>query len=205
MSKTRLEAFSDGVIAIILTIMVLELKAPHEAGIGPLAERLPLFLSYLLSFAVLAIVWQSHHELLHQVEGIRLATVWHNFHLLLWISVIPFATHYMGVLPGEALPAAAYGLTMAGSTLAFRLLRRHALRDLSLDPAERDGQRALQRRNLLTLGCHVSAMLLAWVDARLAYGLYTLVPLGYFVIPWTGRSRPGASGRVGEDRRSPAP
>ena len=118
MSKTRLEAFSDGVIAVLITIMVLELKVPHGADLHAVRPLLPVFLSYVLSFVVIGIYWNNHHHMLHAAEGISGGMLWANLHLLFWLSLIPFTTAWMGENHVAALPTATYGLVLLCSGVA---------------------------------------------------------------------------------------
>jgi len=113
MGKTRLEAFSDGVIAIIITIMVLELKVPHGSDFESLLPLLPVFLSYVLSFVYLGIYWNNHHHMLHTVQHVSGGILWANLHLLFWLSLIPFVTGWMGENHFAALPTALYGVVLA--------------------------------------------------------------------------------------------
>jgi uncharacterized membrane protein len=122
MGKTRLEAFSDGVLAVIITIMVLELKAPHTASLEALLELLPAFLSYVLSFIFIGIYWNNHHHLFHTVTRVNGAMLWANSHLLFWLSLIPFTAGWMGENHFEALPVASYGVVMLAAGLAYQLL-----------------------------------------------------------------------------------
>ena len=124
MTTGRIEAFSDGVIAIILTIMVLELRPP--AGSGAAAELLalaPAFLSYILSFLYVGIYWNNHHHLLHTVRRPTAAILWANLHLLFWLSMVPFATAWMGAFPTDAAPTAAYGVVMLFAAIAYTVLQ----------------------------------------------------------------------------------
>jgi uncharacterized membrane protein len=122
MNKTRLEAFSDGVIAIIITIMVLELKVPHDASFGALAGLLPVFLCYVLSFVYVGIHWNNHHHLLKAASKVSGGVMWANLHLLFWLSLIPFVTGWMGENHFEAVPTALYGAVMLFSAVAYRIL-----------------------------------------------------------------------------------
>ena len=124
MGKNRLEAFSDGVLAIIITIMVLELKVPHGAALDALLPLLPVFLSYVLSFIYIGIYWNNHHHLLHTVHRVSGAILWANLHLLFWLSLLPFATGWMGENHFAALPTAVYGLVLLMAALAYLLLQR---------------------------------------------------------------------------------
>ena len=112
MHKGRLEAFSDGVIAILITIMVLELKVPHGADLAALRPLLPVFLSYVLSFVYLGIYWNNHHHMLHADERVNGAILWANLHLLFWLSLVPFATGWMGENHFAPLPTAVYGVVL---------------------------------------------------------------------------------------------
>jgi uncharacterized membrane protein len=124
MTKTRLEAFSDGVIAIIITIMVLELKVPHEATVNALARLLPIFLCYLLSFINVAIYWGNHHHLLHTVTKVSSSILWANMHLLFWLSLIPFTTGWMGENHFETYPVAVYGINLLLCGFAYSILQQ---------------------------------------------------------------------------------
>ncbi len=123
MGKGRLEAFSDGVIAIIITIMVLELKVPHGDDIQSLISLLPVFLSYVLSFIYVGIYWNNHHHLLHTVQKISGGVLWANLHLLFWLSLVPFVTSWMGENHFSALPTALYGVDMLMSAIAYYILQ----------------------------------------------------------------------------------
>ena len=124
MGKSRLEAFSDGVLAIIITIMVLEMKAPHDADINALRPLLPVFLSYLLSFVYLGIYWNNHHHMLHSVQYVSGGILWANLHLLFWLSLVPFATAWMGENNFAAAPTALYGLNLSLAAIAYLILQR---------------------------------------------------------------------------------
>jgi len=124
MGKNRLEAFSDGVLAIIITIMVLELKVPHSAEIAALADLLPVFLTYVLSFVYLGIYWNNHHHMLHTVSRVSGGILWANLHLLFWLSLFPFATGWMGENHFAAVPTATYGFVLLMAAIAYWLLQR---------------------------------------------------------------------------------
>ena len=123
MSKTRLEAFSDGVIAILITILVLELKIPHGDDLRALAPLLPIFLTYVLSFVYLGIYWNNHHHMLHATTRINGRILWANLHLLFWLSLVPFTTGWMGENHFASLPTAVYGVVLLASALAYYLLQ----------------------------------------------------------------------------------
>jgi uncharacterized membrane protein len=124
MGTNRLEAFSDGVLAIIITIMVLELKVPHGSDLSALAELLPVFLSYVLSFVYIGIYWNNHHHMLHTVGKVSGGILWANLHLLFWLSLFPFSTGWMGENHFAPLPTAMYGVVLLMAALAYWLLQR---------------------------------------------------------------------------------
>lgn len=123
MGKNRLEAFSDGVIAIIITILVLELKIPHGNTIQALLPLLPVFLCYILSFIYLAIYWNNHHHMLHTTEHVTGSILWANMHLLFWLSLFPFVTAWMGENHFSPLPTALYGLVLSMAAIAYYILQ----------------------------------------------------------------------------------
>lgn len=124
MGKGRLEAFSDGVIAIIITIMVLEMKVPHGDSLEALAPLLPVFLSYVLSFVYVGIYWNNHHHLLHATTRVSARVLWANLHLLFWLSLFPFATGWMGENHFAAWPSALYGVVLLMAAIAYWLLQQ---------------------------------------------------------------------------------
>lgn len=124
MGKTRLEAFSDGVLAIIITIMVLELKVPHGADWATLSTLLPVFLSYVLSFIYVGIYWNNHHHMLHTVKHVSGGVLWANLHLLFWLSLLPFVTGWMGENHFAPLPTALYGGVLMMAGIAYWILAR---------------------------------------------------------------------------------
>lgn len=128
MNRTRLEAFSDAVIAIVLTIMVLELKVPHGVTFGSLLPVLPVFLGYVLSFVYIGIYWNNHHHMLHTVHRVTGAILWANLHLLFWLSLFPFATAWMGENHFAPVPSACYGLVLLMAAVAYLLLQTVIIR-----------------------------------------------------------------------------
>lgn len=124
MGKGRLEAFSDGVLAIIITIMVLELKVPHGSNMEALAPLLPNFLSYVLSFIYVGIYWNNHHHMLHTAKHVSGSVLWSNLNLLFWLSLFPFATGWMGENHFEPLPTAVYGFVLFMAAVAYYILQR---------------------------------------------------------------------------------
>ncbi|GAA5181309.1 TMEM175 family protein [Niveibacterium umoris] len=180
MGKNRLEAFSDGVLAIILTIMVLELKVPHGDRLDALLPLLPAFLSYVLSFIYIGIYWNNHHHMLHAVKRVSGGALWANLHLLFWLSLLPFVTGWMGENHFAPLPTALYGgvLLMAGT--AYWILA-HCL--VAGDGPDSLLARAIgkDRKGALSVVIYAVAMPLAFVEEWLAQTLYVVVALIWLV------------------------
>jgi uncharacterized membrane protein len=174
MSKDRLEAFSDGVIAIIITVMVLELRPPQSADPAALRPLIPIFLSYVLSFVNLGIYWNNHHHLLQAVEHVDGRALWANLHLLFWLSLFPFATAWMGENNFARWPVAIYDLDLLFAACAYFLLVRALL---SLHGAESTLAAALGSdfKGKISIGFYVAAIPLAFVNAWIACGIYVLV------------------------------
>jgi uncharacterized membrane protein len=181
MGKGRLEAFSDGVIAIIITIMVLELKAPHEASLAGLLPLWPVFLSYVLSFIYVGIYWNNHHHLLHAVKQVSGGILWANLHLLFWLSLVPFVTAWMGENHFAPVPTALYGVVMLLAAVAYYLLQQCIL-------ARQDPQAPLRRalgrdlKGKISPVLYVAAIVAAVAElAWLAGSFYALVALLWLV------------------------
>jgi len=128
MSKTRLEAFSDGVIAILITIMILELKIPHGTTWSALGPVLPSFLTYILSYIYLGIYWNNHHHMFHATERVTGGVLWANLHLLFWLSIVPFVTGWMGENHNAPLPTAIYGCVLVMAALAYTILQNSIIK-----------------------------------------------------------------------------
>ena len=180
MSKGRLEAFSDGVLAIIITIMVLEIKAPHSPDLSALEPLLPVFLSYLLSFIYIGIYWNNHHHMLHATRHVNGVVLWANLHLLFWLSLIPFVTNWMGESRFAAWPVAIYGvvLLMAGGgyyLLSQALIALHGTDSILATAVGRD------RKGKLSLLLYAIAVPGAFVQPWIAEAIYSLVALMWFV------------------------
>ena len=176
-----MEAFSDGVVAIIITIMVLELKAPHGDRPEALLPLLPIFLSYALSFVVVAILWVNHHHLVHTVQAVTGRILWMNNHLLFWLSLVPFTTAYIGENHLAPLPVALYGLVLFFSGCAFDLLRREIARQHAGDPVLTAVHRRSNRTNALTALLYLASAPLAFVSVWLSLAIFVAVPLVYFM------------------------
>ena len=180
MTKNRLEAFSDGVIAIIITIMVLEFKTPHEADLEALRSLLPIFCSYVLSFVFIGIYWNNHHHLLHAVQKVTGSILWANLHLLFWLSLIPFATSWMGEHSSHPWPVAVYGVVLALAGFAYFILTKTlvAAHDRSSPLNKALGK---DLKGTLSLVIYLTAAPLAFVDTRIAYALYLFVVLMWLI------------------------
>jgi len=133
MEKNRLEAFSDGVIAIIITIMVLELKVPHATELAELKPLLPVFLSYVLSFIYVGIYWNNHHHMFHSTRRVTGGILWANLHLLFWLSLVPFTTGWMGENPFELVPTVAYGVVLFFAGIGYLILQTTIIADQGKD------------------------------------------------------------------------
>jgi len=180
MSKTRLEAFSDGVIAILITIMVLELKVPHGADLAALRPMLPVFLSYLLSFIFLGIYWNNHHHMLHATSRINGKILWANLHLLFWLSLVPFGTAWMGDHHHAPLPTAIYGVILLAAAIAYYILARAII---AAEGPESKLAQAFGRdlKGRISPLLYAAAIPLAFVSRELAQGIYVLVALVWLV------------------------
>lgn len=180
MGTGRMEAFSDGVMAIIITIMVLEMKVPHGDNLESLARLIPVFLSYVLSFIYVGIYWNNHHHMLHVTQKVTGAVLWANLHLLFWLSLFPFATGWMGENHFAPVPTAAYGVVLFMAAVAYWILQQVIIASVGPDSALK---RALGRdwkgkvSPLLYGTAIVTSFWLHW----LAVGIYALVALLWLV------------------------
>lgn len=181
MSRNRLEAFSDGVFAIIITIMVLELKVPHDTSFEALAKLLPVFLSYVLSFVFVGIYWNNHHHMLHLVERVNGKVLWANLHLLFWLSLIPFVTGWMGENHAASLPTATYGVVLFLSAIAYYILQTILVAHHGPDSKLK---KALVKtiKEKISLALYLASIPLAFLNSWGAIGIYVFVAL-IWVIP----------------------
>jgi uncharacterized membrane protein len=180
MKTTRLEAFSDGVLAIIITIMVLELKVPHAVELGALKPLLPVLLSYVLSFIYLGIYWNNHHHLFQATEQVSGGILWANLHLLFWLSLFPFTTGWMGENGFASLPAAVYGFVLLMAAIAYLILERAIIAKEGRDSllAQAVGQ---ERKGKLSATFYFAAIPLAFVSPWIACGLYVFAALLWLI------------------------
>ena len=180
MGTNRLEAFTDGVLAIIITIMVLELKVPHGTGLDVLRPLVPVLASYVLSFVYIGIYWNNHHHLLHACHRVTGSILWANLHLLFWLSLVPFATGWMGENHFAALPTAAYGVVLLMAGFAYLLLEQRIV--------AAEGETSLVKRALgadwkgkLSVALYALAIVLAFVWPRISLAIYAVVAITWFV------------------------
>jgi len=178
--KSRLEAFSDGVIAILITIMVLELRVPHEASWAALGPLLPVLLAYVLSFVYLGIYWNNHHHMLHTVAHVTGSMLWANLHLLFWLSLVPAATEWMDLTHFAALPIAIYGVVLLMAAIAYWLLQQLIIRSQGRDSLLRRAVRGDWKGKLSPV-LYALAIGLAFAWPGLSLGIYALVALIWLV------------------------
>jgi uncharacterized membrane protein len=180
MSKARLEAFSDGVFAILITILVLELKIPHGDGARTLAPLFPIFLTYVLSFVYLGIYWCNHHHLLHAATRVNGKILWANLHLLFWLSLVPFTTGWMGENPFASLPTATYGVVLLAAAIAYYRLQRAIV---ALQGPDSRLAAAIGRdlKGKISPVLCTAAIALAFVWEWIADALYVMVALMWLV------------------------
>jgi len=180
MGKARLEAFSDGVIAVIITIMVLELKVPRGAEPGGLVELAPVFFSYVLSYIYVAIYWNNHHHMLHTVQGVTGGILWSNLHLLFWLSLVPLTTGWMAENRFATWPTVVYGSVLLLAAIAYSLLQTCVIRKHGVDSllAKAIGG---DLKGKISVVLYVTAIALAFVATGLAVAIYALVALIWLI------------------------
>ena len=171
MSTGRMEAFSDGVIAILITIMVLELPIPHGTTWGSLHDALPVLLTYVLSFVYLGIYWNNHHHMLQATDRVNGLILWANMHLLFWLSLIPFTTAWMGENHFAAVPTSAYGIVLLAAAMAYYGLQTAIIRDQG-PGSLLAGAVGRDRKGRLSPFLYVAGIALSYLDARLAVAVY---------------------------------
>jgi len=180
MGKTRLEAFSDGVVAIIITIMVLEMRAPHDTDLASLRPLLPVFLSYVLSFVHVGIYWNNHHHLLHTARHVTGGILWANLHLLFWLSLVPFVTAWMGENHFEQQPVALYGVVMMMAGVAYYILTTTLIRHHGPE----SGLRAAvgnDFKGMISVVMYVIAITVSFANHWLSLAIYVAVTLMWLI------------------------
>ncbi|MEZ5014359.1 MAG: TMEM175 family protein [Chitinophagales bacterium] len=181
MTKTRLEAFSDGVLAIVITIMVLELKVPHEATWEALYERLPVFISYVLSFIFIGIYWGNHHHLIHTVKKINGKLIWSNLHLLFWLSVIPFTTGWMGENDFAQNTVAVYGVNLLLCAIAFWFLQQVIMPQQESNNKLAEALEKQKYKGYISLTGYIAAVPLAFVSIYVSGMIFVLIAIIWIV------------------------
>src|SRR5688572_1162673 len=181
MTSTRLEAFSDAVIAILMTILVLELKIPHGTDFAALSPLLPIFLTYVLSFIYLGIYWNNHHHMLQATESVNGKVLWANMHLLFWLSLVPFVTGWMGENHFAPLPTAVYGVVLLCAAIAYTILQTMIVR-------HHGGKNELLARAVgndlkgkISVALYVIAILAAFLHQAISHAIYVAVALVWLV------------------------
>jgi uncharacterized membrane protein len=196
MGKGRLEAFSDGVIAIVITIMVLELEVPHGATLAAFRTALPVLLGYLLSFVYVGIYWNNHHHLFQAVRGINGRVLWLNLHLLFWLSLLPFVTAWMGKAGIATVPVAAYGTVLLMCAVSYTLLE-HALVRMHRTNATLALAIGADRKGWLSLGAYSCGIALGFADPRIGLAAYVAVAVAWFIPDSRIERKVGGEGQDG--------
>jgi uncharacterized membrane protein len=176
MSKSRLETFTDGVLAVIITVMVLEMRVPRATTFAALRPVLPVFLSYALSFIYIAIYWNNHHHLLQATERVTGVTLWANMHLLFWLALVPFATAWMGEDADAQAPIEFYGTVLLFAAIAYFLLSKNLVRQHAKDSALAISI-GPDRKGIASIAIYAVAIPLALVHPWIAYSCYVLVAI----------------------------
>jgi len=180
-NKTRLEAFSDAVIAIIMTVMVLELKIPHGADLDALKPLLPVLLAYILSFIYLGIYWNNHHHMLQATRTVNGKVLWANLHLLFWLSLVPFATGWMGENHFEPLPTAVYGVVLLFAGLSYTILQNKLVHHSKGENSTLGEAVGNDLKGKLSLIAYILAIPLAFVNEHISHVIYALVAMMWFI------------------------
>ncbi len=177
MNKTRLEAFSDGVLAIIITIMVLEIKVPHTASWHVLPELIPVFLSYMLSFIYIGIYWNNHHHMMHTVKEVNARIMWSNHNLLFWLSLVPFATAWMGENSVQKEPVILYAALMLMCGFSYDILRRNIISTYKHDTVLKAALERQKGKTLVSTACYAAAVPAAFLHPYLSIALFVFVAI----------------------------
>src|SRR5258706_6820233 len=182
MTKTRLEAFSDGVIAIIVTIMVLEIKVPHEATMSALLGLWPVFMSYLLSFVFISIYWGNHHHLLRPVNHVNCQIIWSNMHLLFWLSLVPFSTGWMGENHFQELPVALYAINLLLCAIAYYILQTTIMKHHTFSEKLAEAMKKQEKKGMASLFLYIVSIIAAFFNPVISEIIFGVVAI-MWVIP----------------------
>jgi len=176
----RVEALSDGMIAIIITVMVFQMEAPHGSSLNDLIETGPVFVAYILSFIMLGTYWSNHHHLFHATKEVDSNIMWGNLHLMFWLSLFPFATHWVGVNVGEQWPAALYGLVQMGAGMAYTILQQAIVAHQGQDSvlAEAVGSNT---KGMISFAGHLLATIMAFFNPYISYLILGAVALMWII------------------------
>jgi uncharacterized membrane protein len=180
MNKGRLEAFSDGVLAVIITVMVLEMKSPHGTSLASLRPVIPVFLSYILSFVYIGIYWNNHHHLLHATQRVNGMTLWANLHLLFWLSLVPFTTAWIGENHFDSWPVAVYGIVLLLAAIAYFILTR-VLISLHGHGSTLAMSIGRDRKGKISIAIYAAAIPLAFVQPWIAGACYVIVAILWLI------------------------
>ena len=181
MTKARLEAFSDGVLAIIITIMVLELKVPHGSDWVHLKPLLPVFISYVLSFVFIGIYWGNHHHLIHTVSRVNSKIIWANLHLLFWLSLIPFVTAWMGENNFETLPVAMYGVLLCFSGIAYHILQQLIMSQYTQSSKLIEALKKHKAKGIISTIIYTASVPLAFVHTGISAVMFICIAILWIV------------------------
>lgn len=180
MKKGRLEAFSDGVMAIIITIMILEIRAPENTNLKAILPILPIFINYILSFIYVGIYWNNHHHLFQITEKVNGVILWANLHLLFWISLIPFATSWMDENYFAPIPVAVYGLVLLFCAIAYKILKSQLVRTHDEKFPLNEDKNSLKKENISII-IYILAILFSWISTLISIAGYVLVAVLWFL------------------------
>lgn len=181
MKPNRVEALSDGMIAIIITVMVFQMSPPKSADFAAIVSLGPVISVYILSFVMLGIYWNNHHHLFHATKEVNASIMWGNLHLMFWLSLVPFVTHWVGQQPGQAWPTAMYGIIMLGAGVAYTLLQNAIVSHQGKDSALAEALGS-DRKGILSVSGHLFATIAAFFNPWISYTLFVAVAL-MWVIP----------------------
>ena len=181
MKPNRVEALSDGMIAIIITIMVLEMRPPESADLASITSLIPVLLVYTLSFVMLGIYWNNHHHLFQATKEVNASIMWGNLHLMFWLSLVPFATNWVGEQPGEASPTAIYGIIMIGAGMAYTVMQSSIVAHHKDDKTLKE-LLGKNRKGIVSMAGHIIATVLAFYNPWFSYVLFAAIAL-MWVIP----------------------
>ena len=181
MNKTRLEAFSDGVFAIIITIMVLEIKVPHGEDWDSLKPIIPILISYVLSFLFIGVYWVNHHHFMHTVQRVNGSILWANMHLLFWLSIVPVATDWMGESHFAKVPVAVYAALLLCCGIAYTILEYYVKKKNKPSEKLMHALRSAHRKSIFSIVCYLAALAFAFVNTTVSGILFLVVSIIWFI------------------------